>query len=182
MKVSLICSDSNEKELYKLLESRRIIVDPNATVCLVEKGTPLPEKGVSIVFNPMQLDDLLCFFDMVGCTSCYVKGNVILAESSNRYELVKYEDIMFFKSNGNYIYCHTKTKRYEVKPKLYELENALAERGFIRVNKSCLVNLLMVSEIIPWFGEKYLLKMKNADTEIEVSRKYVKAFKTLLDI
>jgi len=56
----------------------------------------------------------------------------------------------------------------------------ISRNNFIRVNKSYIVNILMVKEIIPWFGGRLLLKFSGSEEKIEVSRNYVKDFKQFL--
>lgn len=180
MKVAVFCSDSSRPNIQRLLESRRIQLVQNAAVNLVERGQTLPREGISIVYGPENIEELIDLFDDIGATPPDIRESVVLAKNADKFELVRYDDVAYFQSAGNYTYCRTKTKRYEVKRKLCDLEVALHEKGFIRINKSFLVNLLMIGEIIPWFGGRLLLKIKDVDTEIEVSRVYVKPFKRLL--
>ena len=90
--------------------------------------------------------------------------------------------VCFFMSDGNYVYCQTDVQRLEVNKKLYELESSYADMGFIRINKSHVVNILKVNEIVPWFGGRLLLSFKGIKDEIPVSRHYVSGFKEFLGL
>ncbi|WP_261800281.1 LytTR family DNA-binding domain-containing protein [Paenibacillus sp. PAMC21692] len=58
---------------------------------------------------------------------------------------------------------------------------ARAAKGFIRINKSQLVNLLHVKEIIPWFNSRYMLRMDNG-AELEVSKMFSKKLRHTLNL
>ena len=72
-------------------------------------------------------------------------------------------------------------KKYRIKDKLYQLEEELAAEGFIRINKSEIVNILHIREIVPWFNGRLLLKLDNK-REVEVSRSYAGNFKDFLGL
>ncbi|MNE63625.1 Sensory transduction protein LytR [compost metagenome] len=75
--------------------------------------------------------------------------------------------------------AYTRSNRYSVKETLQYYENIWAVQGFIRINKSQLVNLLHVKEIIPWFNSRYVLRMDN-DAELEVSKMFSKKLRHTL--
>lgn len=68
-----------------------------------------------------------------------------------------------------------------MKKKLYAYEQDLVNHDFFRINKSQLVNLMAVKEIIPWFNGRLVLNMGDKK-ELEVSKNYAKNFKNLLGI
>jgi DNA-binding LytR/AlgR family response regulator len=181
MKVGLICSENMNRVILQIMDSRNISLDNRADVVLVEKGLSLPEGRLSVVFDHSTLDQMIDFLDAFS-----VRGDaestkrVIAGKSDNKYELIKYEQILYFEGSGNSTMCITYGGRYKVKEKLYELEQNLYDQGFVRVGKPYIVNILNVAEIIPWFGGRLLLKLKNTDGEIEVARSYARSFKEYL--
>lgn len=59
-------------------------------------------------------------------------------------------------------------------------ETKFSEAGFWRVNRSYLVNLEHILEILPWFNHSYLLKMRGYEKEeIVISRNKIKDFRLL---
>ena len=68
---------------------------------------------------------------------------------------------------------------YEVKRKLYELEDMMRGRSFLRVQKSMLLNLMKVKSIKPALGGRYSAILKNGE-EVVISRKYVSDLKETL--
>lgn len=81
-----------------------------------------------------------------------------------------------------YTVCVTPLGEYKVKEKLYELETSLPEDRFIRVSRSFIVNIENVSQIVPWFGRRLVLRFGNTKLEVEVSKNYSTAFKDFLGL
>ncbi|MBP2652725.1 MAG: response regulator receiver protein [Firmicutes bacterium] len=182
MLINLVCSEALEGVLAELLKARGIFLSRDAKVTLVEKGCEYPAQGLSIVFEYKALNELIELLDLLA-KKPETSKNIISARrlDSEKYEILAYEDIMYFEAEGNNIYCFTANDKFRIKSKLYELETNLYEQGFIRVGKSILVNIMSVAEIIPWFGSRLLLKLKNKH-EIEVARNYVRNFKDFLEL
>ena len=76
----------------------------------------------------------------------------------------------------------TEDERYITDGKLIYLEEILKQDGFFRCHRSFLVNLNTINEVIPWFNNTYIIKMKGIDDEIPISRRHMKEFKKLLNI
>jgi DNA-binding LytR/AlgR family response regulator len=175
MKISLFCNN-NRKAISEILESRGFIIDVNALVSFVEQGLPIPEKGISLLFNPLDLNGFIDFLDTLPKTGDG-KTRHIIGKKGESFEIVLIDSIIYFLAEGNITKCFTEDYEYEVKQKLYELENLFNNNGFIRVNKSHIINILWVEEIIPWFAGRLLLKFREIESKIEVSRSYVRKFK-----
>jgi two-component system LytT family response regulator/two-component system response regulator LytT len=81
------------------------------------------------------------------------------------------EDIFWFEVEYRLVYAHTGTDRYMTSFTLKELEERLDPEIFFRAHKSRLVNLNHVRAIVPWFGGRFKLVMRNAaNSEVELSR------------
>ncbi|MBP2649260.1 MAG: response regulator receiver protein [Firmicutes bacterium] len=182
MIVNVVCSVELQAVLTELVKARGIEVNSEAKVTLVEKGCDYSPHGVAIVFEYNSLPEIVELLDLMAKKHEPAK-NIISARrlDSDNYEILAYEDIIYFEAAGNNVYCLTATAKYRIKNKLYELETNLREQGFIRVGKSVLLNIMSVVEIIPWFGSRLLLKLKN-NHELEVTRNYVKSFKEFLEL
>ncbi len=97
----------------------------------------------------------------------------------SKYEIVHYSNILYFESFGHNIIMKTINKELNIKEKLYEIENILLDKSFIRVNKSQIVSKFGIQEIIPSFNSRINLKMKNGDI-VYVSRNYSQKFKEII--
>ncbi|QVK19117.1 LytTR family transcriptional regulator DNA-binding domain-containing protein [Mycoplasmatota bacterium] len=107
------------------------------------------------------------------------KTDSIVGKYNNRYEIIHYSDIIYVESFGHDINLHTLDKIYSIKEKLYEIEGIYQEKGFIRINKSCVVNKHQIKEIRPRFNTKLELLMNNKQ-KLEVTRSYYHQFKEFI--
>lgn len=180
MEVNLICSNQLEKLLSEYLAVHGFTLHTEAGISFVEKGFSLPSNGISIVFEYSSLHVLTDFIEM-NTKKADIKAIIIGKHQDNsRYEIIPYEEILYFEGQDNAVFCISSKGKFLVKNKLYELEPLLTDRGFVRISKASIVNIMNITEIIPWFASKLLLKLKN-NHEIEVSRSYLKSFKDFLD-
>jgi len=185
MKVKLICSNTYQLLLKDFLEARNFQVSKQAEFSLVEKGKEIPSDGISLVFNPEKIDQLISFLEnkLLNEKPKEEKSmqNHLIGQLDENYEIVNYKDIILFAAQNSIIYARTDDKKYKVKEKLYQLEEELAAEGFVRINKSEIVNILHIKEIVPWFNGRLLLKLDNK-REVEVSRSYAGDFKDFLGL
>ena len=81
------------------------------------------------------------------------------------------EEIFVFDVEYRLVYAHTASERYMTSFTLKDLEDRLDPEVFFRAHKSRLVNLNHVKAIVPWFGGRFKLVMRNpANSEVELSR------------
>jgi DNA-binding LytR/AlgR family response regulator len=185
MKVKLICSNTYQLLLKDFLEARNFQISEEADIFLVEKGEEIPEEGISIVFNPQKIDRLISFLENQLLNQKSKEENSLqdhlIGQLDENYEIINYKEIILFEAQNSIIYARTAAKKYRVKEKLYQLEEELAAEGFVRINKSEIVNILHIKEIVPWFNGRLLLKLNNKK-EVEVSRSYAGDFKDFLGL
>ena len=70
-------------------------------------------------------------------------------------------DIFYAESVDNRVFIYTAKDSFEVRQKLYELEEKLNVRSFIRIQKSMLLNLMKIKAIKPALGGRYNALLKN---------------------
>ena len=180
--ISLKCSATIDHTLHECLERRGIKITQEAMRTVVERGMEVPVKGIFIIFDRNNIDELLAFFDTFSDRGKDGLVDIIAGKKDENFYPLAHHTIYYFFAKGNTVFCRTEKEQYEVSRKLYELESSLASKGFIRIGKSLVVNIVFINEIIPWFGGRLLLKMKGRNEEIEVSRNYVGDFKQFLGI
>jgi two-component system LytT family response regulator/two-component system response regulator LytT len=91
------------------------------------------------------------------------KGRQILVLST--------DDVFWFEVEYRLVYAHTAADRFMTSFTLKDLEERLDPEVFFRAHKSRLVNLNHVRAIIPWFGGRFKLVMRNpSGSEVELSR------------
>jgi len=94
----------------------------------------------------------------------------------DRFEIINYEDVVFIESFGRDIFLYTSDSTYQIKQKLYEIEGEYAEYGFIRINKSQIVNKTYILKIKPLLNSRIKIILKT-NQSLEVTRNYSDNFK-----
>ena len=92
---------------------------------------------------------------------------------------VAVSEIMYIESVDNRTFIYTESKVYESKQRIYELEDILKPKHFLRISKAALVNLMKISSVKPALGGRFSAVLSNGE-EIIISRKYVADLKKTL--
>ena len=106
------------------------------------------------------------------------QGQLSTMQEGQRVEILLV-DIFYAESVDNRLFVYTSKDNYEVRLKLYELEDMLRGRTFIRVQKGMLLNLMKIKSIKPALSGRYTALLKNGE-QIVISRKYVLDLKNAL--
>ena len=88
-------------------------------------------------------------------------------------------DLAYVEAVDNKVFLYTQKQVYETRQKLYELEELLREKYFLRVSKSLLLNLMKVQSIKPAMNGRMLAVLRGGE-EIIITRKYVAELKKAL--
>ena len=95
----------------------------------------------------------------------------IPVHSGKRILIVPVNEVLWFGVEYRLVYAHTRERAYMTNYTLRELEERLDPAVFFRAHKSSLVNLEHVKEIVPWFGGRYKLVMRDEGaSEVALSR------------
>lgn len=103
------------------------------------------------------------------------------AKKDGEWYLINSSDVLYFESVDNHIFLYTEDDVMEVKQRLYELEDILSDKDFIRVSKSQIVNINKVRSLRPELNRTILATMCNGE-QLYISRKYVQAIRNILSI
>lgn len=106
------------------------------------------------------------------------KPQIIFYKGSSEYFL-DLQDILFFETDGTRIFAHSKNDAYEVKLKLYELEDCLP-RHFCRISKSSIVNVRPIYSLDKSFSGTSTIRFYDTVKQIHVSRHYYQVLKEKL--
>ena len=88
-------------------------------------------------------------------------------------------DIFYIESVDNKAFIYTQNKVYETRQKLYELEELLKSKRFLRISKSTLLNLMKISSIKPALNGRFTAVLYSGEETVN-SRKYVPELKKAL--
>lgn len=79
----------------------------------------------------------------------------------------------------NFVYC--KSEVYETNSPLSDLEEKFSTSNFIRVNKSCVLNLNYLSKVNPLWNHRLEAILKNNE-KIVITRHYIPDFKNKIGL
>lgn len=137
----------------------------------------IEEDKLNIVFKESDIQKVNNLLDwIVKGESIYIVGYNQFGEKRVECHYVHYVEVL-----GEEIYAVLSNTRIRIQLKLYEVEEMLKHKGFIRVSKYAVVNAAKIDYIKPALNSKLSLMMMNGDTVI-VNRSYLKAFKTYLEL
>ena len=97
------------------------------------------------------------------------QGQLTGMQEGKQFEIAV-TDLAYVEAVDNKVFLYTQKQVYETKQKLYELEELLREKYFLRVSKSMLLNLMKVGSIKPAMNGRMLAVLKSGE-EILITRK-----------
>lgn len=110
--------------------------------------------------------------------------------SADRSQIVFYQNekeyyfevnkILFFETSADGINAHTSNDEFQVKYKLYELEELLPAY-FMRISKSTILNTREIYSITKSLTASSVIEFQNTHKKVYASRNYYRALKSKLD-
>jgi two-component system LytT family response regulator/two-component system response regulator LytT len=101
--------------------------------------------------------------------------------AGKRILLLPVEDVLWFGVEYRLVYAHTAERAFMTNFTLRDLEERLDAEVFFRAHKASLVNMRQVKEIVPWFGGRYKLVMRDQNaSEVPVSRAQARTLRAKL--
>lgn len=90
-------------------------------------------------------------------------------------------EIYYFESVDNQVCACCEKSVYEVKQKLYELEQIYDHTDFLRISKAMIVNVSKITKIVPMFNGRLEAVLQNGE-RVVISRQYVPDLKKKLGV
>ncbi|MDR6720594.1 LytTR family DNA-binding domain-containing protein [Paenibacillus sp. 2003] len=91
-------------------------------------------------------------------------------------------DIYYAEAQEKVTKVYTKNGEFTMPVSISDFHSRLPEDTFFRCHRSYVVNLSQIREIVPWFNNTYLLRLRDLEAEVPVSRGKVKEFRQLMRI
>ncbi|WP_342551920.1 LytTR family DNA-binding domain-containing protein [Paenibacillus sp. FSL R7-0652] len=127
----------------------------------------LDQRAVS-VHSPAQADNL-----MGTRINLLRNDNIIVTDTA---------DIYYAEAQEKVTKVYTKNGEFTMPVSISDFHSRLPQDAFFRCHRSYLVNLSQIREIVPWFNNTYLLRLRDLEAEVPVSRGKVKEFRQLMRI
>lgn len=152
---------------------------------LVERGFEVPTGMLAIVFDGVDyleaVRTVAASLPGQPSTTGRLTGHSLDAASGGAIAVFSPREVLFLEASADAIVAVTQRGGFRVRGTLAQYETAWATRGFQRVNKSQIVNLMHVREIVPWFNSRYVLRLAG-NRELEVSKVYAKRLRRALSL
>lgn len=102
----------------------------------------------------------------------FSKGTALTGDIDGRIYQFNLDEVFYFEAVGEHVFAYTEKKVYELKSRLYELENAYKDKHFLRCSKSIILNLMKIECLSPALNGRFNAHLKNNENII-ISRQYV---------
>jgi len=166
------------KNEHKIIKERLNLVETsNYEYVLTNDKELIEDDKVNIVFNSSEIIKVTKLLDLI------VRGEEIHVIGNNEFgqKNVESRNFYYFIVEDEDVYGVLNNSRLLINTKLYEIEELLKHKDFIRISKFCLVNIGKIDYIKPALNSKLDLLLKNSE-HLEVNRGYLKDFKKALEI
>lgn len=141
------------------------------------------ENAIDYLLKPIDSDELILAFQKVEkrihleddisikvekLLSSLIKDRKITLSENNRMIVLREDDILYCKSDGNYTYVYLEDgSKHLITQQIKHFDSSLNYRNFLRVHNSYIVNLNKIKEYYKGDGGEIIL---NNDVRIPVSR------------
>ena len=95
----------------------------------------------------------------------------IAVRKDNETYLLETEKILYIEAVDRKTFVYTNSENYESELKLYEIEQELVERDFLRISKNSIVHLRKIKSLKTDVNRKIRITLQNGE-QIVVSRMY----------
>ncbi len=95
----------------------------------------------------------------------------LVIKTTRRIFFVKLEEIDWIEAQGNYVAIHVGSDTHLMRETMRNLEDRLNPQKFLRIHRSCIVNVDRIKEMQPNIGNDYVVHLDNGESLV-MSRRY----------
>lgn len=139
--------------------------------------SPLPGEEDEIIFRCHTLPGNINHF-IFGLRNCELK---FAGHDEHGISMITASDIYYFESVDKKVFAYCSQSVYEVKEKLYQVEELSEMFPFMRISKSMIINLDKIRHISHALGGRFEALLEN-DEKVIISRQYVPILKDKLGV
>ena len=101
-------------------------------------------------------------------------------KSKGRIFFINVDDIIYVESAGNYVNIKTESESHLLRETITNLEDKLSPDKFLRIHRTHLINLSLLSEIKPTFNNQFKIIM-NDGSKLTSSKSYYEELKKITE-
>ena len=88
-------------------------------------------------------------------------------------------EVFYFEAIDEKVFAYTEEEVFEIRQRLYEVEQAYEKYHFVRCSKSVVLNLMLLDSISPALNGRFFAHMKNGE-KLMISRQYAMHIKQIV--
>ncbi|WP_065648765.1 MULTISPECIES: LytR/AlgR family response regulator transcription factor [Pantoea] len=113
-------------------------------------------------------------------SSLAVTPQTVNLQKDERIIVTDINDIYYVEAHEKLTFVYTRREAYVMSVAISEFCSRLPETLFFRCHRSYCVNLSKIREIEPWFNNTYLVKLRDLEAQVPVSRSKARPFRQLM--
>ncbi|MGE7690245.1 LytTR family DNA-binding domain-containing protein [Lysinibacillus sp. NPDC097214] len=106
---------------------------------------------------------------------------ILLGHQNDSIHRIKLSNIYYFEAVEGKVFIYCRDNVFEVKQKLYELEELCTGKNCFRASKSTILNIAKISSIYPTISGRFEAVLDNGERTV-ISRQYVPVLKKMLGL
>lgn len=106
---------------------------------------------------------------------------ILLGHQNDSIHRIKLSDIYYFEAVEGKVFIYCRDNVFEVKQKLYELEELCRGNNCFRASKSTILNITKISSVYPTISGRFEAVLDNGERTV-ISRQYVPVLKKMLGL
>lgn len=103
-------------------------------------------------------------------------AKTLTVKADGASKIIKTQSVYYFESVDEKSFAYCKDNVYSLDMKLYEIEQTLADSSFVRISKSCILNIDVLDSVRVLLNGKMEALLLNGE-KLVINRHYVPAFK-----
>lgn len=115
-------------------------------------------------------------------TNINTKNSKLTLWKNEKMVVLSVNAICYCEAHEHEVFIYTRDDKYTVTSSISEFYKKLPQDKFFKCHRSFIVNIDKITEIIPWFNNTYMLKLRGIQADIPVSRQNISSFKKLMGI
>lgn len=106
---------------------------------------------------------------------------ILLGHQHDSIHRIRLSDIYYFEAVDGKVFMYCRNNVFEVKQKLYELEELVKGKNCFRASKSTILNIAKISSVYPTISGRFEAVLDNGERTV-ISRQYVPVLKNMLGL
>ncbi|MFB7156058.1 LytTR family DNA-binding domain-containing protein [Lysinibacillus sp. NPDC056232] len=146
----------------------------NMKISLEEISQELEEE---IIIRCHEVDDEI--YEIIN--KLKTENLILLGHQNDSIHRIKLSDIYYFEAVEGKVFMYCRDNVFEVKQKLYELEELCKGKNCFRASKSTILNTTKISSVYPTISGRFEAVLDNGERTF-ISRRYVPVLKNMLGL